>query len=247
LIERLRLFVDHDDGFVAWLNGAEVARSASMPPGPVSFTTPTSYPREAGSPEVFDIMVHAGLLVPAGNVLAIEVHQSVTPGADLVLDATLEYDLAPIPYLGSCAAGAVVDAVGEPESLLFVNASDGGLGRSVDIRANSPIELRLEVPTQGTGSPIFAVAIRPGTPGPGEALVLSGGAGAFCFHPLASTILLASNLPGAPGLIPASSLPLTYTHWAGLPVLSELTLQGIVSIAPGTFRTTNAVRVRIVP
>jgi hypothetical protein len=85
----LILKVNYDDGFVAWLNGAEVARR-SLPGGAVTSDSLASS-HEAGGFETVDITAHKGLLATGANVLAIEVHQQSLNDSDLVWDAELSY------------------------------------------------------------------------------------------------------------------------------------------------------------
>ncbi|MBN1674197.1 MAG: chitobiase/beta-hexosaminidase C-terminal domain-containing protein [Kiritimatiellae bacterium] len=91
-ITNLTLSANYDDGFVAYLNGAEVLRGA-MPTGTVEYGTLASS-HEGGSYEVFDISAHAGALLPNRNVLAVEVHQTSLSSSDVVMDMTLRYEVA---------------------------------------------------------------------------------------------------------------------------------------------------------
>jgi hypothetical protein len=79
--------VRYDDGFVAYLNGKEIAR-AGMAGGTI---TPSTRARvhEAGEPERLDWSAAIPLLVDGLNVLAVEVHQAAMSSADLVLDLAL--------------------------------------------------------------------------------------------------------------------------------------------------------------
>ena len=81
----LRLRIDYDDGFAAYLNGEEVARSASLaPPGtPLAWNALADAQREAGEFEVYDI--DPSLLVSGRNVLAIQVHNRTLGSSDLSL------------------------------------------------------------------------------------------------------------------------------------------------------------------
>ncbi len=80
--------VMYDDGFVAYLNGTEIAR-ANMPTGvPTSTTLATSH--EAGNLyTTIDVSARRNLLVAGANVLAVEVHQSAASSSDLVFDMAL--------------------------------------------------------------------------------------------------------------------------------------------------------------
>lgn len=100
----LKLFLEanHDDGFVAYLNGTEVCRGA-MPAGPISYTTFASS-HEAGSFEHFDLSAFTGLLQSGANTLAIELHQASAGSSDLTLDVELSYSTDTVqvtrgPYL----------------------------------------------------------------------------------------------------------------------------------------------------
>ena len=82
VIGRLVLGIDYDDGFVAYLNGVEVARSATLgePGSPVNRNT-LAASRDAGVPESFRL--DRTLLVAGQNVLAVEVHNSSLDSSDL--------------------------------------------------------------------------------------------------------------------------------------------------------------------
>ncbi len=81
-VVRLALRIDYDDGFVAYLNGEEVARSASMgTPGTAVAWNALADDHEAGTPEEFVIPVDR--LVAGHNVLAVEVHNASLDSSDL--------------------------------------------------------------------------------------------------------------------------------------------------------------------
>lgn len=91
MLHGLLLGVDYDDGFVAWVNGIEVARSASMPAGdPAWDAAPALHESSnAAAPDygsLIDISVPAlAALVAGENVLAIGVWNANTTSTDLVL------------------------------------------------------------------------------------------------------------------------------------------------------------------
>lgn len=73
----LQLGIQYDDGFIAYLNGHEVARSASM--GPAGAATvygkaPLSKHDEEAPEEIYDIEVKPGWLFSGENVLAVELY-----------------------------------------------------------------------------------------------------------------------------------------------------------------------------
>lgn len=84
---RVELTIDYDDGFVAYLNGREVARR-SMPAGEAVYTTP-ALSHEAGTPEILVLGNAGDLLRPGRNVLAIEGHNSSLTSGDFSLIPSL--------------------------------------------------------------------------------------------------------------------------------------------------------------
>ncbi|HKQ20301.1 MAG TPA: metallophosphoesterase, partial [Candidatus Eisenbacteria bacterium] len=85
----VRLRVNYDDGFVAYVNGQEAARRA-MPLGPISYGTfATSH--EGGAYETITLPGSGLGLVQGTNVLAIEVHQATASSTDLAMDLELAY------------------------------------------------------------------------------------------------------------------------------------------------------------
>lgn len=81
-IENLILRVDYDDGFVAYLNGREVARSniSGFPP---AYNREADDNHEAGLPEDFDLSRRVNLLRQGTNLLAIQVHNLNITSSDL--------------------------------------------------------------------------------------------------------------------------------------------------------------------
>jgi hypothetical protein len=85
----LMLEVDYDDGFIAYLNGAEVARANMPAGGAAGYNTTASSAHEAGSPETFVLGTAGELLNPGSNVLAIEGHNTSLSSSDFSLIPTL--------------------------------------------------------------------------------------------------------------------------------------------------------------
>ena len=94
-VSALRLWVDYDDGFAAFINGVEVARSASLaaPGAPISWDMLARDGREAGVSEVYELPTSS--LVPGTNVLAIQVHNTALDSSDLSLIPELLADYVP--------------------------------------------------------------------------------------------------------------------------------------------------------
>ena len=76
-IKSLVMRVDYDDGFVAYLNGTEIARRglAGEPDLPVLFDAPAAI-RPRGNPELIDLAPYKLLLEQGENILAIQAHNS---------------------------------------------------------------------------------------------------------------------------------------------------------------------------
>ena len=90
----LRLRVRYDDGYVAYLNGQEVARDA-MAGVPPTYDELSSDLHEITDPTSFDVEIdilpQIDLLRTGSNVLAIEVHNNSLDSSDLSLSAELVY------------------------------------------------------------------------------------------------------------------------------------------------------------
>lgn len=111
----LTLRANYDDGFVAWLNGTEVARR-SLPGGAISNAT-LATAHDGGTFETIDLTPFAGLLSNGVNTLAAEVHQATTNDADLLWDAELIAQPAP-------AVSPDLDADGMPDAWEFLFGFD---------------------------------------------------------------------------------------------------------------------------
>lgn len=101
---------DYDDGYVAWINGVEVARSASMPAGNPAWNTNAGLHESSNgaSPNygtLVDITARARPALHSGvNVLAVGVWNSAAPtSTDLVVVPFLSFNLTGVvvrgPYL----------------------------------------------------------------------------------------------------------------------------------------------------
>ncbi|MEZ5324134.1 MAG: lamin tail domain-containing protein [Verrucomicrobiales bacterium] len=85
------LRMKYDDGFVAYINGTEIAR-ANMAPGAPSWNTPASSSHADSKAivyEEFTLNAFADLLVAGENVLAIQVANTSAGGSDLLVAAEL--------------------------------------------------------------------------------------------------------------------------------------------------------------
>ena len=100
------LAVDYDDGFVAYLNGTEIARGNAGEPGEVlAWDAILDGWHEAvlyagGTPDLVDL--NPGLLVSGTNVLAVEVHNNSLSSSD--------FTARPFLFVGAGQAGFTFDA-----------------------------------------------------------------------------------------------------------------------------------------
>jgi hypothetical protein len=84
----VELTIDYDDGFIAYLNGKEVARRG-MPAGIATYQTLASISHEAGTPETISLGSAGDLLRVGKNVLAIEGHNNSLTSSDFSLIPSL--------------------------------------------------------------------------------------------------------------------------------------------------------------
>lgn len=87
-VDQLLLELDHDDGFIAYLNGPEVGRAymSVMAPTPVYFDTPAMLHApavEGGTPTFVDMTAYKSQLNVGDNVLAVQVHNNTLGSSDL--------------------------------------------------------------------------------------------------------------------------------------------------------------------
>lgn len=92
-INNLKLNINYDDGFVAYLNGKEVAR-ARMPSGAITYSTLASENHEGGAFETS--VIDSSSLVIGANVLAVEVHQQAPTSSDVSFNCEFGYDTTKI-------------------------------------------------------------------------------------------------------------------------------------------------------
>jgi hypothetical protein len=91
-IASVEFAANYDDGFVAWINGTEVARRGVTNASP-AFTNTASISHEAGTAETITITNLPGnYLVSGTNVLAVQAfNQSLTASSDFRFETSLQY------------------------------------------------------------------------------------------------------------------------------------------------------------
>ncbi len=95
-ISHIWLNIDYDDGFVAYLNGVEVARrNMGAAHAPAAFTQAALGYQDAGSPQMLDLTDHLTTLVAGENVLAVQVHNVNITSSDLSITPILAVESEP--------------------------------------------------------------------------------------------------------------------------------------------------------
>ncbi len=142
-VRGLTLEIDFDDGFVAFLNGQEIARRG-VAANQTRTTLATAH--ESGVSQVFNLVGAESLLRSGDNFLAIEVHNTALTSSDLLLDAKLWANAIVLPSdagvrpndddggydAGEVDAGPEVDAGVESDAGLEFDAGsiDAGIVES---------------------------------------------------------------------------------------------------------------------
>ncbi|MCZ6795751.1 MAG: CotH kinase family protein, partial [Planctomycetota bacterium] len=148
-VETLTLWVDYDDGFVAYLNGREIARrnfSGDIP----SHTDTATRDREAGTEERFRLDDFLDEVRDGENVLALVVFNGTLDSSDLSLIPSLEVELR--DHVVACG-----DVLMTPESQITLNGSAPGCGTASVLVGGSAANY---VPRQGSWEAV--VDLRPG-------------------------------------------------------------------------------------
>jgi len=87
-ITSMILDIYYDDGFIAYLNGHEIAR-ANMPDEIATHTTRATRSHEANKLVSFDVTKNKNFILEGTNILAIEIHNSSISSSDLSLNPRL--------------------------------------------------------------------------------------------------------------------------------------------------------------
>jgi len=92
-VPSLTLRIRYDDGYVAYLNGQEVARGG-MAAGTVNYNTLANVNGGSGTAyEPVNLDAHINKLVQGLNVLAVEIHQVSASSSDIFMDLELEHEV----------------------------------------------------------------------------------------------------------------------------------------------------------
>ena len=101
-IQSLVMRVDYDDGFVAYLNGTEVARRglAGEPDQPVPFDAPAAV-HSRGNPELIDLAPYKLLLQPGENILTVQAHNSTVMSSWFAFHVELLANIVRGPFISA--------------------------------------------------------------------------------------------------------------------------------------------------
>jgi hypothetical protein len=131
-VKWLVLRVDYDDGFVAYLNGTEVARRGFPPETVVQADTP-ALPQGRSYAEEIDLSAFVDGLSTGSNVLAFEVHGCSTQDVSLALVAELRANFQRGPLVQNVSADhlQITWKTPVPADSRVEFGLDAGLGQSV--------------------------------------------------------------------------------------------------------------------
>jgi hypothetical protein len=175
-LAQLRFTAAIDDGAVYYLNGQEIHRQ-NMPTGTVGYATPARGPA-APAAQSTAITVPEGILRIGENVLAVEVHQAVSPDADMLFGLTLSTTISP-PAPTEPIGIAFSEIAAASNAQFFVElANNGSQARQVaglEIVSSGRPATPYRLPSQvlAPGAHLTVTAAQLGyTPGPGDRLFL---------------------------------------------------------------------------
>lgn len=181
-IQDALLHVDYDDGFIAYLNGVEIAR-AGMPAGTVAFNQPSAGLHEAllyqnQPPEGFLLKASqlSGLLIAGENTLAVQAHNENLSSSDLTARVFLSVGITdnsqtylptptwftePFTFTSSNLPVVVINTNGQtipddPRILAHMGIIDNGNGNRN--RVTDPFthyDGRISIETRGESSQMF--------------------------------------------------------------------------------------------
>jgi 3',5'-cyclic AMP phosphodiesterase CpdA len=159
ILTHLELNVRFDDGFVAYLNGVEIGRSA-VPAGPLSFDTTANAGHDVTDGEE-TFTVDPSLLLPGDNVFSVEVHNVNLGSSDLSLIPTLwGYDSPPLD--AEITVGPYLQRLGR-RGVLVCWETDLPAPSAVSIGVGALPDQRLEDPTERTRHELEITGLLPAT------------------------------------------------------------------------------------
>ncbi len=152
-IQSLLLRTDYNAGFIAYLNGQEVARRG-LPEGQVDFETYAPAPRVRGVAENINLTESKHLLILGENLLAVELHSATNTPFDRVLAAELLANFQRSPFVQSVTTTSALIVWQTPMTstgLVFVGTASNSLSlRAISCASNSTHSVSLSGLWPGT-------------------------------------------------------------------------------------------------
>ncbi|NJC27566.1 CotH kinase family protein [Neolewinella antarctica] len=176
-VRELLLDVDYDDGFVAYVNGREIARAnlRESRPGYDATASSSSEGRlvDGGQPVRYAYRELSELLRTGENVLAIQVHNLSSPATDLTIAAFLSARFAgpvtdgtaPPDLLGLASAGPHTNFKLNSEGETLYLHDDRGIFVDSLTVAGIPSDVAVGIPPSG-GEPLLYEVTTPGARNP---------------------------------------------------------------------------------
>lgn len=117
---RLRAFID--DGFVAWINGVEVARTNVAPIEPTYQTTATNQPIDPAVFNDYSLPAPSGYLSTGTNVLVVQAFNTSSGSSDFGFDTLLDVTITESPAIAPAITGFMPPA-GTVNSLTSISVT----------------------------------------------------------------------------------------------------------------------------
>ena len=222
-----------------------------------TWVTVESYNQSVGAWVERDLRV-ADFVAPTATVRWRFIAQDPAPGAvvEAGLDAFRVVTCDTGPGLGNYAAGSVGASTGTTVNVLAINGSAGGPRRRVDVATNASLVFSVINPPANPFSASYAVFGRLGVAGAQDIMAI-GTFHPFAFppcptqpgNPFLFTLFDTFPLGNCAPIVGMNPAPATFTYLPGLPIATQLTLQGVIVdvSAPTTFAVTNAVILNVGP
>ncbi len=183
-IDYLRLKVRYDDGFVAYLNGEEIARrniAGSPPAWDEAASDLHEITSAAGAfDEEIDVLDSKGRLRPGLNVLALEVHNATLDSSDLSLSAELIYSAPGTTFLRGDVDRSGSRSVLDPIRIIrwLFEGAEIACEESADVDDDGAVEITDALVLLGylfaAGPPLAPPSARPALDLDGDPLACTG-------------------------------------------------------------------------
>lgn len=166
-VKSLTLEMDYDDGFVAYLNGKEVARRhLGKINNPVAYDTEATASHDAGNPEAIDLNSFTDLLLPGENVLAIQGHNQNPTSSDFSITPVLKWEYfsqpttieRPTTAANNTSDNATIPVINERVNTTPLYGTETAVNTPSAIPVNTEISGKIAIPTDN-GAALYDVHI----------------------------------------------------------------------------------------